>query len=197
MKPGGKMATQVAANTPAYLKPHSISVLIPKQRIIMQFVRLFALIVTLVFSVCTWANGSIGSLHIEQAVARPSFPGQPSGAVYLSIENDGQKPDQLISISTPIAQSTQIHTMSMDGNVMRMREVNAIEIKPSSKLVMQPGNGYHVMLIGLKQPLKSGDKFPLTLTFEKAGKLNVSVTVKDIQSGMTMPAREDDHHSHK
>ena len=124
----------------------------------MQFARLFVLIVTFICSALTWANDSVGSLRVDQAVARPSFPGQPSGAVYLSIENSGKQPDQLISVSSPIAQSTQLHTMSMNGNVMKMREVNAIEIKPSSKLVMQPGNGYHVMLIGLKQLCTSWPK---------------------------------------
>ncbi len=77
--------------------------------------------------------------------------------------------------------------MSMDGNVMKMREVDGIEIKPATRVAMQPGEGYHIMLIGLKKPLKAGDKFPLTLTFEKSGKVEVSVWVeeKDAKSNET------------
>ncbi len=77
--------------------------------------------------------------------------------------------------------------MSMDGNVMKMREVNGIEIKPSARVALEPGQGYHIMLVGLKQPLKAGEKFPLTLTFEKSGKVDVSVLVeeKDAKTGKT------------
>ena len=164
----------------------------------MQFGRLFALTAALVFSAFASAHDyTIGNLQVEQGVARPSVPGQPSGAAYLSIENHGKKSDRLIAIKTPIAQSAQMHSMSMQGDVMRIREVNAIELKPSSKIVMQPGNGYHIMLIGLKQPLKAGQQFPLTLTFEKAGKLDISVGVEEIKSGMSMPDEESAHHSHK
>jgi copper(I)-binding protein len=74
----------------------------------------------------------------------------------------------------------------MAGKVMKLREVDAIEIKPSGKIVMQPVSGYPVMLLGLKQPLKVGDQFPMTLTFEKAGKLNVVVDVKEMRPGMQM-----------
>jgi copper(I)-binding protein len=197
MKLGGKMVSMVAVNSPDHQQRRSILFSTPKQRTIMQFGRALTFISILIVSASVWAHDSIGNLQVEQAIARPSFPGQPSGAVYLSIENHGKKPDHLVSLSSPIAQSAQIHTMSMDGNVMKMREVTAIELKPSSKMVMQPGNGYHIMLIGLKQPIKLGDQFPLTLNFEKAGKLNVSVTVEEMKSGMAMPDHEDAHHSHK
>ncbi|MGZ3237984.1 MAG: copper chaperone PCu(A)C, partial [Burkholderiaceae bacterium] len=63
--------------------------------------------------------------------------------------------------------------------------------------VMQPGNGYHIMLVGLKQPLKLGDKFSLTLTFEKAGKLDVPVVVEEVKSGMEMTDKDSASHSHK
>jgi copper(I)-binding protein len=129
---------------------------------------------------------TIGALHVQQPVARPSFPGQPSGAAYVSIENNGKQADKLVGVSTPIAASAQIHTMTMVGNVMKMREVDGIELEPSGKIAMQPGNGYHIMLMGLKQPLKVGDQFPMTLMFEKAGKLKVSVDVKEIKPGMQM-----------
>lgn len=120
-----------------------------------------------------------GALRIGHPYARVTVPNQTVGGAYLSIENSGKDIDRLIAVASPIAGSVEIHTMSMDGNVMKMREVSAIEIKPSDKVVMEPGDGYHLMLTGLKQPLKAGDKFPLTLTFEKAGKVDVSVAVQD------------------
>ncbi|AMP01867.1 hypothetical protein CAter282_4106 [Collimonas arenae] len=122
----------------------------------------------------------LGKLHIGHPYARATVPGQPSGGAFLSIENTGQETDKLIDVSSPAAKSTEIHTMSMDDNIMKMRQVNDIELKPASKLDMTPGNGYHIMLIGLTQPLKAGDKFPLTLTFQKAGKIEVSVHVTDM-----------------
>jgi len=122
----------------------------------------------------------LGKLHIDHPYARATVPGQPSGGAFLSIENTGQETDTLIGVSSPAAKSAEIHTMSMDGNIMKMREVGSIELKPASKLDMIPGNGYHIMLIGLTQPLKAGDKFPLTLTFQKAGKIEVAVDVTDM-----------------
>jgi copper(I)-binding protein len=164
----------------------------------MRFVRLFTFITTLVISTFALAHDyKIGNLQVEHAVARPSFPGQPSGAAYLTIENRGKAADKLLSISSPIAKSAQIHTMSMENNVMKMREVDGIELKPSGKITMQPGNGYHIMLVGLKKPLKIGDQFPLTLHFEKAGKLDVPVIVEEVKSGMNMPDKDVANHSHK
>lgn len=121
----------------------------------------------------------VKDLHIEHPYARATVPHQPSGVAYLTIENKGKDGDRLIAVASPVAKSVEIHTMSMDGNVMKMREVPNIELKPSAKLVMQPGKGYHLMLLGLHRPLKAGDRFPLTLTFEKAGKTEVSVAVED------------------
>jgi hypothetical protein len=120
---------------------------------------------------------NLGNLHIDRPYARATMPNQPSAGAYFSIENAGTSADRLVAAASPAAKSTELHNMAMEGNVMRMREVPAIEIAPSAKIVMRPGGGYHIMLVGLKQPLKAGDKFPLTLTFEKAGKIDVSVEV--------------------
>ena len=81
----------------------------------------------------------------------------------------------------------------MDGNVMKMREVGSIDIKPAEKITMQPGNGYHIMLIGLSQQLKVGDKIPLTLTFAKAGKVEVMLFVEDKNTGSGNAMEHMDH----
>ena len=119
------------------------------------------------------------NVRVAHPYARSTVPGQASGAAYLTIENQGKQADKLIAITSPVAKSVEIHTMSMEGDVMKMREVQSIELKPHAKIAMNPGDGYHIMLIGLKQPLKRGDKFPLTLSFENSGKVDVSVTVED------------------
>lgn len=131
----------------------------------------------------------VGDLRIAHPWARPTVAGQLSGGAYLSIANQGKIADKLLSAASPAAKSVEIHSMSMAANVMTMREVGAIEIKPSEKIAMQPGHGYHIMLMGLNQMLRIGDKIPLTLRFEKAGKLEVSLLVEDKNANQetTMP----------
>lgn len=120
---------------------------------------------------------TLGKLKISEAHARPTVPMQPAGGAYVTIENRGDNPDTLLTASSPVAASTQIHTMSMDNNVMRMREVGKLEVPPHSRVTMKPGDGYHLMLTGLRQPLKPGERFPLTLIFENAGRAEVMVSV--------------------
>lgn len=122
----------------------------------------------------------LGQLEIGHPYARATVPGQPAAGAYLSIENKGPAADRLVGVSSPVSKSGEIHTMAMEGNLMKMREVDGgLEIKPGQKIAMQPGNGYHIMLMGLSKPLQAGEKLPLTLTFEKAGKIEVTVNVQD------------------
>jgi copper(I)-binding protein len=118
-----------------------------------------------------------GGITIGHSYARATVPGQPSAGAYVRIENNGKEKDTLQSVGAAIAKSAELHAMAMDGDVMKMREVESIEIKPSQIIAMKPGGGYHIMLIGLNRPLQAGDKFPMTLTFEHAGKVEISVDV--------------------
>lgn len=147
----------------------------------MHFRSILTLAIAFTFGAAAHADDyKAGDLRIQHPYARATVAHQPSGAAYLAIENKGKNADKLIAVSSPVAKSAEIHSMSMDGNVMKMREVDGIEIKPSARVAMEPGHhGYHIMLVGLKQPLKAGDKFPLTLTFEKSGKVDVSVSVEE------------------
>lgn len=121
-----------------------------------------------------------GDISVDHPYARATVPGQTSGGAYLTLENRGSNADALVAAQSPAAQSVEIHTMAMtDNNVMRMREVGSIDLQPKQKVVMQPGDGYHLMLIGLKAPLKAGDKLPLILTFRKAGKVETTINVED------------------
>ena len=120
---------------------------------------------------------TIGKLHVSDLYAGATAPGQPAAAVYLTIENKGDQEDQLISISTAAAKSTELHTMSMSGDVMKMREVDTLTLKPGAKIAMAPGGGYHLMLIGLQRPLAAGQQIALRLKFKKAGILAAKVDV--------------------
>ena len=123
------------------------------------------------------AGYKLGDISVTDPHARPTVVKQPSGAAYVTVENRGKAADRLLGVSSPVAESAAIHTMAMDGDIMRMREAGPLPLAPAAKVEMKPGAGYHIMLIGLKRPLQPGDSFPVTLSFEKAGKLEVLVTV--------------------
>lgn len=120
------------------------------------------------------ATVSQAQVKIEQAWARPTVPGQQGGGGFLSITS--ASPDRLVSGSTPLAERFELHTMAMKGDVMEMRQVDAIELPPGKTVELKPG-GLHVMFIGLKQPLALGSKVPVTLKFEKAGDVKVEFDV--------------------
>lgn len=138
---------------------------------------------------------SAGDIHLSHPYARPTAPFQPTGGAYLTIENKGRESDKLVKAASSVAKSVEVHTMHLDrNNVMRMREAGDIVLKAGGKILMQPGSGYHLMLLGLKQPLKAGDKFPLTLVFERAGQVEVTVFVEDGEKGQAPAApRHTDH----
>jgi copper(I)-binding protein len=120
----------------------------------------------------------LGEIEIAHPYARATAPGQPSGGAYLGLENKGNTADKLVKVESTIAKSLEIHNMEMAGDIMKMREVEGIALKAGEKISMKPGGGYHIMLMGLNQPLKAGDKFPMTLYFAKAGKIEVIVYVE-------------------
>jgi len=124
-------------------------------------------------------GANVGDIAIGHPYATPSIAGTSNGAAYLaSIENNGAAADRLVRASTPIASRVELHTMAVDAQgVMRMREVDGIPLAPKAKVQMKPGSGLHLMLIGLKEPLKEDATFPMTLEFERAGKVEVKVVV--------------------
>ena len=116
------------------------------------------------------------SIAVHDVVARPSLAGAPNGIAFMVIENHGATPDKLIGASSPVSARAQVHEMTMTGNVMRMRAVPSLVIPPNGKVALDPDD-YHLMLTGMKQRLKIGDTFPITLKFEKAGEITVTATV--------------------
>jgi copper(I)-binding protein len=124
---------------------------------------------------------SVGQLTIDHPYATPSRPGLATGAVYFrAIRNNGKEPDQLLSARTPVADTVELHRMDMTCDVMRMRAVPAIDLPATTEVRLRHGtaNGHHLMLLGLKAPLKDGDRFPVTLTFQRAGEREVMVWVQ-------------------
>ncbi len=121
------------------------------------------------------ATAADGTLTIDHAWARPAAIGQ-MGVIYLTVKDTGA-PDQLIGVRTPVASDAQLHESKMVNNVMEMRPVPAAPVAPGQPLVVAPG-GYHIMLMGLKQPLKDGDIVPVTLLFQKAGAVTANATVQ-------------------
>ena len=119
----------------------------------------------------------LGAIAIGHPWARATVPGQPGGAGYLSLDNRGPAADRLLSARAAVAERVELHEMWMEGDVMRMRQRDAIAVPAGAKVEFRPG-GAHLMLIGLKAPLKTGEKFPLVLTFEKAGTVEVVVNVE-------------------
>ena len=162
--------------------------------------RLTILLATLLATSLVQAHGEhAGNIHVEQAQARASVGNQSNGAAYLTIENHGKADDVLQSVAAPIAGKVEIHTMTMEGDVMKMRAVERIDIKAGEKIEMKPGQGYHIMLIDLKKPLKAGDSFPMQLRFRKAGKVQLKVTV--MEAGANLKSGQDEemheHHHHQ
>ena len=136
----------------------------------------------------------VGALEIDHPWSRAVPKGAAVAAGYLTIRNTGTEPDRLISGSTPVAGKFEIHEMSMDKGVMRMRPVQGgVVIKPGETLELKP-QSFHIMMMGLKQPIEKGKPFKGSLVFEKAGEVEVDFTVEGV--GASPAAAHDVHNMH-
>ena len=122
------------------------------------------------------ADESAASIQIEKPWARASIIQSRPAAAYLTIVNRGNKPDRLVSISSPIAGKVSIHLSEMTNGVMRMSPMHGLAIEAGARATFRPG-GLHLMLMKLRTPLRNGDKLPLTLSFEVAGKIEVQAHI--------------------
>jgi periplasmic copper chaperone A len=143
----------------------------------------------LAFSAFVAAAGGAASqgsdIQIKDVWARATPGGAQTAAIYVTMAS--VTGDRLASASTPVAQTAELHTMTMDNGVMKMRQVDGIDLPAGQTVTLKPGR-YHIMLTGLAQPLKDGQTFPLTLTFAKAGAQQVTVSVQKV--GATGPGGE-------
>ena len=131
-------------------------------------------------AVAQTASYKLGDLLIQAPWARATPAGAKVGGAYLKITNNGTQPDRLVGGSLTGAREVEVHEMSMANNVMKMRHLkDGLEIKPGQTVELKPG-GYHLMLTGLSDGLKQGQKVKGSLTFEKAGTVEVEYTVAPV-----------------
>lgn len=142
------------------------------------------LVLAIGFVVAVRAAPAVG-VSVRDCWSRATPPGVEVGVAYLVIDNRG-RPDQLLAASSPVAKRAELHITEMKNGIVNMRHLHSVDIKPGTPTIFAPG-GRHIMLIGLKHPLKKGDTFPLTLRFKNAGPVRVTVPVLDI--GETLPQR--------
>jgi periplasmic copper chaperone A len=114
-------------------------------------------------SLPAWA----ANVSVSDAWARATMPGQKVSGAYMQIQSDVDA--RLVSASSPAVPRVEVHEMRMDGDVMRMREVKAIDLPKGKTVSLEPG-GFHIMLMNLAKPIAAGDVIPLTLVIEAGGK---------------------------
>jgi periplasmic copper chaperone A len=146
-------------------------------------IKFLAFVAGLVFASAALAQNN--QLEVSNAWARATPGKAENGAAYLTIQSPTA--DRLISASSPVAKKAGLHTMSMEGMVMKMRPLAGLDIPAGQPVTLKPG-GDHIMLEGLDAPLREGQSFPLTLTFEKAGTRTVTVAVE--KPGAAGPATQ-------
>lgn len=131
---------------------------------------------------------------VDHPWARATPRGAKTGAVYLTVVNNGSSTDRLLGATTPVADKVQFHSASEENGISHMREMRAVDVAARTEVPFRPG-GMHIMLVGLKQPLKQGVTFSMTLTFEKAGKRELTVPVAGVgaMQGADMPAMMHGH----
>lgn len=125
------------------------------------------------------AVGEVASAQVtvSNGWVRATPAGAPTAAAYVTLRNRGAKPDRLLGGATPAAASLGVHSMSMAGGIMRMRKLDAgLPLAPGATADLQPG-GDHLMLTGLTHPLMAGDRVPVTLRFERGGKVALTLPV--------------------
>jgi uncharacterized protein YcnI/copper(I)-binding protein len=123
----------------------------------------------------------IGDLEISAGFAKAMLPGQPVGGGYFTVKNSGTADDRLVSVTSPASGKVALHEMTMKDNVMTMREVKGGILVEAGKTLSLDDADLHLMFEQVKVPFKKGDKVPVTLTFEKAGSVDLVLQVLSAQ----------------
>ena len=127
-------------------------------------------------SLCSLAlAAATADVKVDNAWARATAPGQKTGSAYAELTSPSNA--ALVAAASPIAERVEMHSMSLEGGVMRMRAVPRIELPAGSTVKLSP-SGLHLMLFGLKQPLKEGEKLPLELSIQSPGSAPATVNVE-------------------
>jgi hypothetical protein len=140
----------------------------------------FALLLALAATGASAHDYQLGPLKIDHPWSRATPKGASVAGGYMKITNTGTTPDRLTGGATAAAKRFEIHEMSMDGGVMKMRELReGLEIPPGATVELKPGS-YHVMMMNLSKPFTKGDRVKASLTFEKAGKVDIEFAVEAV-----------------
>lgn len=142
----------------------------------------------LLLSATAFANSA--AIKVEHVWSRAAMAGR-EGVVYLTITNSGPA-DSLTGVSTPVAATAELHRTTNDNGVMKMRAVPSLAIGHDQSVTLAP-SGYHIMLTNLKQTLRQGDSFPVTLTFQEAGALTATATVEKAGATSMAPGDTSQH----
>lgn len=126
---------------------------------------------------------SAAAIAVSDPYVRLLPPGAPASAAYFVLDNSGAAERRLVKAESPAAQTVELHEHRDEMGVMKMREVAAIVVKAHGRTQLKPG-GYHLMLIGLKQALREGDRVPITLIFDDGSKVAVEAPVRTLQAEM-------------
>lgn len=154
-----------------------------------------AVVVAMAFTLpaATAADDMTGHIMVTKVWTKATIT--RNGAAYATIENHGDDMDRLVAVETDAAERAEIHTHLMEDGIMKMRKLKAIELHPGAPTVLKPG-GHHLMLFGMKRKWKEGEMMPLTLVFEKAGRVEVQAHVKAWGDNDNAPdTKEHDHSS--
>ena len=143
----------------------------------MKRILVFVLSLALSLSACSPESG----IFVQGAWARPARQGE-NGAVYFSIENHSSETHEMVAAVSDIAEAVEIHESKMSGDVMQMHQLESVSLGPGAEVMFEPG-GLHIMLVGLKQDLHSGDEIEITLQFRDFEELTVQVPVQEADTG--------------
>lgn len=156
-----------------------------KREIRMRIHHLSGLLALFLICLCgaVLAQSATDEVTVSGAYIRAVPPGQPNSASFMQVSNAGSVQHALVGGSSPAAEVVELHTHTMEGGMMRMRQVDKIEVPAGGSVSLQPG-GLHVMLIGLKQQLMPGQDIPLTLQFEDGSEVTLQAPVQKLQMKM-------------
>jgi copper(I)-binding protein len=140
-----------------------------------------ALLLQVVLTVVAHAGevARLGPIEIDTPWARATIGTARPGSAYVTFRNTGDLPEELVEISTPAAAHPEVHEMTHEGGVMKMRPAGPLEIPPGEEVRLEPG-GMHIMLMQLRQPLEEGERIPITFIFGEAGEITVSAPITSL-----------------
>jgi copper(I)-binding protein len=125
----------------------------------------------------------VGNIEVGHPWAKATVPGQPVAGGFLKITNNGSEADRLVKVSSDVSDNIQLHDMKIEEGIMKMGEVaGGIEVAPGATVELKPG-ALHVMFMGIKAPFKEGEAVKATLTFEKAGTVDVEFKIDAAKPG--------------